>query len=169
MADERTAGHALPHRGPAPRPAPVSCGGSPAARSASCARRSWRLFLLGQAYLAILLALPALGRWPLGLNQSFALRYHSQLLLGLLIALLPAALRYWGRPLAALGLVWLTVQGVMGFEMDYFASRGREVRRVINEASAGAEGDLAPEGPDPITPGMKLDHLRLILSTLGGV
>lgn len=136
--------------------------------AASRPRENWRPWVLGQSYLMLLFVLPALGRWSFGLNQAFALRYHSQTLLGLLILLLPLALRLWRWPLLCVSLLWLSVQAGMGLELRFFADLGREVRRMDLEARAGGTGDLAPSGPDPITPAMSLERVQGLIDWLRG-
>ena len=126
-------------------------------------RKNWQYWVLGQSFLALCLALPALGRWSFGINQSLALRYHSQMLFGLLIILLPIFVKNWGRGLFFLGVFAISVQAGIAYDFSEFVKRGRDVRLALEEAEAGGKGELAAVKPDTITPALSLDRLLGIL------
>lgn len=146
-------------------------------------RQLLRVFLLGNALVAISYILPALGRSQFGLSSGLYLRYTYIALVGLIIAFAPLIAHFWQklsvRPALRTAIFstcfvgYVLAHNFMTSQFEYFREQGEknqvfivalikwqeslcEVGSSINKSYEGKKTPLAgkfPEMPSTITPG----------------
>ena len=111
--------------------------------------RRWQFplacFISGLGFIVVTMALPAIGRWQLGVFQSLSPRYHYQTLPGVMLLTLPLLIAGFNqvltrttRPamsavLALVLLVHLYLQFSLTSGFDYFTTRGAANQRYVQE------------------------------------